>query len=392
MSGRLDDPRPSLRGPARLEPLPMFGAMPPDLADSVTEEPTLPLDLAATPQQDAAEAPAFPPPPEGAGPLVAAAWPLLSLLARLRAGAVARPETLKAGCIAAIRRYETQAMRAGLAADLVHAGRYALCSAIDEQVLGTPWGDVSDWSAGSLLATFHNETWGGEKVFAIVDVALASSGQQRDLTELLFHLLSLGFQGRYRLRRDGTTEVEGLREQLYRALRPGLGEAPAAAAAPPPAPPRTRWTRGGPRRLRSWPPVWVVGAASALFALLAFVTYEALLYARSERLATALLAVDRAPPPPPRVAAPLPPVPAPIPANAAPPLTLTPGGIGEYPRPPAPGLLPPGEAVGGLGVYAPTATPSAAPAAEPAAEPPAQQPRRRPPRRQQPAPAPAEEP
>jgi type VI secretion system protein ImpK len=354
----------------------MFGAGQAALADSVTEEPTLPLDLGPTAAQETPETPAFPPAPEGSGPLLAAAWPLLALLARLRAGAVARPDTLKAGCIAALRRYETEALRAGLAADIVHAGRYALCSALDEQVLGTPWGDASDWSAGSLLATFHNETWGGEKVFALVDLALAGGGAQRDLAELLFHLLSLGFQGRYRLRRDGTTEVEALRERLYRALRPGLGEAPPPAAAPPPAPPRSRWARGRARRLRSWPPIWVVGAGAAVLALLVFSSYEALLYARAERLATALLAVDSPPPQtPPRAGPALPAIPTPLPAASGPPITFTPGGLGEFPRPPAPGHLPASDPAGGLGVYAPApAEPS--PAAAPAE--PAPPPRRRP--------------
>lgn len=283
------------RGPARRDALPLFGTDPAARAASVGEDPTEPLDSASPPARDDVELGPFPPPPDNSGALVAAAWPALCLLARLRAGAIARPNGLKAGCVATLRRFETEALQGGVAADLVFAGRYALCSAIDEQVLGTPWGDSSDWAASSLLSIFHNETWGGEKVFAIVDVAITAAGAQRDLTLLLYYVLSLGFQGRYRLRRDGTAEIEALRDRLYRALSPGLGTAPSQPGVAPMALPvsASRRGRGNRRRLRSWPPIWVVGAASALFCSLLFITYETLLRSRAERLAQALSAIDR---------------------------------------------------------------------------------------------------
>lgn len=270
---------------ARTASLPLFGAGPvtPPAAD---DGDTRPLDeappaAAPTPPAAAAEAGNLPPAPAGTGPLVAAAWPLLALLGRLRAGATARPEVLKRGCIAPIRRFEAEALQAGVAPDLVSAGRYVLCSALDEQVLGTPWGDASDWAAGTLLSLFHNETWGGEKVFVIVDLALAGGPAQRPLIELLFHILSLGFQGRYRLRRDGTAEVEALRDRLWASLRPGRGEAPAFSSAP-----AVRVTER--RRLRGWVPVWMVATGCAIAAALIFVIYETILFGRAHDLALRL--------------------------------------------------------------------------------------------------------
>ena len=48
------------------------------------------------------------------------------------------------------------------------AARYILCAALDEAVLSTSWGAKSVWSQRSLLATLHGETWGGEKLFAML--------------------------------------------------------------------------------------------------------------------------------------------------------------------------------------------------------------------------------
>ena len=40
--------------------------------------------------------------------------------------------------------------------------RYCVCTFIDEMVMATPWGSRSAWGQRSLLAYFHNETWGGK--------------------------------------------------------------------------------------------------------------------------------------------------------------------------------------------------------------------------------------
>lgn len=43
--------------------------------------------------------------------------------------------------------------------------QYCLCTFIDELVMRTPWGSRSVWAKESMLAHYHNETWGGEKFF-----------------------------------------------------------------------------------------------------------------------------------------------------------------------------------------------------------------------------------
>ena len=48
------------------------------------------------------------------------------------------------------------------------AARYVLCTMIDEAAADTPWGGSGVWGRHSLLAMFHNETEGGEKVFQLM--------------------------------------------------------------------------------------------------------------------------------------------------------------------------------------------------------------------------------
>jgi type VI secretion system protein ImpK len=247
--------------------LPLFGtAVPRGVAGT---DPTLPVDP-ATPAQRARATTAsmmLPQAPAGYGRVVQAAWPLLCLLARVRTGAGAiDPDGLKLACIQSIKRFEEDASVAGVGPASISEARYALCTAVDEGVLASEWGDRSDWAHDSLLATFHQETWGGEKVFTIIDRLIADPARDPELAELLYMLLSFGFQGMYHLRRNGAMEIEDLRERLFIGLRRRLGEMPTL---PVPA------SRAAHRRsLGQLVPVWMVGVACLMAAAGAFVFFR----------------------------------------------------------------------------------------------------------------------
>ena len=101
--------------------------------------------------------------------------------------------------LAYLRQFEERAEAAGVARNEVLLARYALCTALDEAVLSTPWGSTSDWGKQSLLITVHNEAWGGEKVFQLLDHCLQSPRERLYLLELLYLCMCLGFEGRYRV-------------------------------------------------------------------------------------------------------------------------------------------------------------------------------------------------
>jgi type VI secretion system protein ImpK len=65
---------------------------------------------------------------------------------------------------------------------------------------------------------FHNETWGGEKVFQLLTRLAQAPADNRDLLELIYACISLGFQGRYRVMQNGASELQTLRERLSQLL------------------------------------------------------------------------------------------------------------------------------------------------------------------------------
>ena len=177
-------------------------------------------------------------------PLVAAAWELLSQVAQLKAGGgreslPALNERLASG----ISAFEEQARHQGVDADQVRSARYVLCSVIDEAVVTTAWGGGSDWSRNSLLSRFHNETFGGEKCFQLLENVSRDPLKHVALLELMYLGLAMGFEGKYRVMERGAAELEVIRDALYRQIRHVRGDRLSLAAPPVPdipAPARVR--------------------------------------------------------------------------------------------------------------------------------------------------------
>lgn len=228
-----------------------------------------PQPAAPAPQPPPLQVPAEPlAPGQGVGvnPLEQAAGPLLALLTRLRNTiAHSAPASLRAQLLAYLRQFETRAEAAGVVRNEVLLARYALCTALDEAVLSTPWGSASDWSRQSLLITVHNEAWGGEKVFQLMEHCLQSPRERLNLLELLYLCTSLGFEGRYRVMNDGRAQLEALRERTAAAIRSARGERERELS------PHWRGVAVSRDRLAQFVPPWVgLAVAAALLLLLLF--------------------------------------------------------------------------------------------------------------------------
>ncbi|MCX7685179.1 MAG: type IVB secretion system protein IcmH/DotU, partial [Acetobacteraceae bacterium] len=215
-----DNERTVLRGPAQPRPQ---APPPPAFAAGMGGPPPMPgaapAPAAAPAPRLAGEAEAIP--KVGPGPLAAAAWPLLDLLGRLSAAGVAAqpdPVELRERTMRAFRAFEQDASRLGLQPDEIRAAHYALCAAIDDVVLSTPWGAQSEWAARSLVSTFHQEVRSGDRFFDLLTGMQRDPGRYRNALEVAYLCLALGMQGRYRLAPRGAADLDRIREGLYQLL------------------------------------------------------------------------------------------------------------------------------------------------------------------------------
>jgi len=118
-----------------------------------------------------------------------------------------------------MRRFEEKARRAGIANEVIIGGRYALCAALDEAVLATPWGAHSDWAQETLLNTLHREAYGGEKFFAMLDRIAQNPELRIDLIELQYLCIALGFAGKFALMEQGQPRLAQTRYYIFRRIR-----------------------------------------------------------------------------------------------------------------------------------------------------------------------------
>lgn len=195
----------------------------------------------------------------GAGPLVDAAGPLLTLAVQLRHTLRhPDPSRLFSHVAQEVRRFEETARARGVKQETVVVARYCVCTFVDEAALSTPWGAESSWSAQSLLSAFHGETWGGEKFFAILERILREPAGQLDLIELLDVCLLLGFQGRYRVADRGQAKLAEIQAETGRVIRAQRGEFERELS------PHWRGASDLGVPLARYIPVWVVTAGAAV--------------------------------------------------------------------------------------------------------------------------------
>jgi type VI secretion system protein ImpK len=243
----------------------------------------------------------FPRATTGLNPLVALANEVLALVPPLRATARhPDPGALKEQLSQAIRDFERRARAQGLAPERVMAARYILCTVLDEAAADTPWGGSGGWSKQSLLATFHNETFGGEKVFQLMARLAENVPANRDLLELIYACLSIGFEGRYRVASGGGAQLDAIRDRLAGLLRQARGDYPRALS--------EHWARivRGRNPLASWLPLWVTGASMAGLLTLVYLGFALSLASRSDAVIAQLQPLRLVPAAPVVVAQPAP--------------------------------------------------------------------------------------
>ena len=214
----------------------------------------------------------------GSNPLYANAFPLFSLVPKLRTLPFHHGiNELQEQLVNEIRNFENCSSQQGSSQEQVKIASYFMCSLIDETVLNTPWGSQSNWGHHSLLIQFHNEAWGGERFFQIIDRLKQHLAQNLNLLELAYICLSLGFEGRYRIAGSGMREIEQLRQELYLLITRLKGDSERALSA--------NWQ--GLRDIRSsliqHVPIWVIAVVAGSLLMLIYLGFSYAINSASDR-------------------------------------------------------------------------------------------------------------
>ncbi len=205
----------------------------------------------------------------GSSALATAAAPLLMLMSQVR-GVPSHADVngLHQQVIARMQKFEADATAAGVSPEHILSARYALCAALDETVLGTPWGTQSIWSTHTLLTTFHKETWGGEKFFQILDRLKQDPARNLDLLEVMYQCMALGFEGKYKIQERGAAQIANIQDELYRIIRQVRGEFERQLS------PNWRGVEDRRNPLARYVPLWVVATVLAAVLVGIFISFR----------------------------------------------------------------------------------------------------------------------
>jgi type VI secretion system protein ImpK len=248
-----------------------------------------PLSAAAQPVWQSHE----PEIPSGNSPLIALANPILNLVYQIRTLVHnADPERLKNYLAEEIRRFDATAKAQGIPAEHIVAARYCLCTVLDEAAAQTPWGGSGAWSKNSLLVTFHNETWGGEKFFQLLAKLAQTPAQYIDVLELMYYCIALGFEGRYRIVSNGQSQLENLKRRLADIIRTARGVPDRALS--------LHWQGHAAELPKIWGmiPVWVSAVLAVVLGVGFYMLLAFWLAAHSDKSFIAISALKLPTPPP----------------------------------------------------------------------------------------------
>lgn len=212
----------------------------------------------------------------GLNPLVNAASTLIAVFAKT-GQSLTHPDIsgLHQRLVSEIKKFDQALKQLNFQPEIIISARYTICTALDEAVLNTPWGSESAWPQRSLLSVFHNETFGGEKFFLILNKMLEQPAKNLYLLELMYLCLSLGFEGKYRVVNHGREQLDQVREDLYLTIRNQKGEFERSLS------PTWRGLTNARKSLTSYIPMWVAVSVLGAVLLLGYSGFRYMLFESS---------------------------------------------------------------------------------------------------------------
>jgi type VI secretion system protein ImpK len=195
------------------------------------------------------------------------------------------PAQLRNYLVEQMQLFERRARENQVPPETVIGARYALCTALDETAAKTPWGGGGAWSRHSLLVTFHNETWGGEKFYQVLARLVQDPKKHIDLIEMMAVCIALGFEGRFGVVDNGRSQLETLRRRLVEIIGGARGEHGKALS--------QHWRGAESDGKAKWGfmPLWIAVGGTLLLLALIYAIYSFVLAGRSSEVFSAITSI-----------------------------------------------------------------------------------------------------
>jgi type VI secretion system protein ImpK len=216
----------------------------------------------------------------GVSPLQDLATDLFMIAIRMHeADDLGPPEALRKLIKHYIALYEKNAATMGVSREKIETSKYAIVALLDETVLSTPGPCRDYWMVNPLQLEYFGDNLAGEVFFKRLDKVMASAEKMKDVLEIYYLCLSLGFQGKYRI--GASADRDSIIARVAEALK-ASGKDGTRLTLSPHGQRVSLMTRDHSRRPLAFPPVWILAtvAGVALTALWGTLAYLAGTHAR----------------------------------------------------------------------------------------------------------------
>ncbi|MGI2027148.1 type IVB secretion system protein IcmH/DotU [Endozoicomonas acroporae] len=119
--------------------------------------------------------------------------------------------------VRSVNELHNRGLQAGYPPRMMEKTCYALCAAVDEEIMNTGWGQSGCWENHALVAQLFQQRNAGEVFFVLLEQARQNVPKMIDFIELLYLLLRLGFCGRYQ--HTDKHELAKLADNIFTEIR-----------------------------------------------------------------------------------------------------------------------------------------------------------------------------
>jgi type VI secretion system protein ImpK len=201
------------------------------------------------------------------------------------------PDVLRARLLEELISARDRAVAAGVPLTRADVASWIVAALLDDLALNTPWGGASAWPRQPLVVMLHGDVDAGAQFFTRLEELERHPGRDRDLLELHYLCLALGFRGKFRVPgRAGDRSLAATRAAAARHLRDPDAEGADLS-------PHWQGVSAPDEKRRFAVPIWVLPAIAVVLATATHFLLSAQLSSQAEQLSTLVRAIppeDRA--------------------------------------------------------------------------------------------------
>ncbi|AZO16724.1 type VI secretion system protein TssL [Mesorhizobium sp. M2A.F.Ca.ET.043.05.1.1] len=192
--------------------------------------------------------------------------PLLEFAPELESAlAPENPEVMRTRLLDELVRARDATVAAGSSLERADQAAWAVAALLDDLALNTPWGGASAWPRQPLVVMLRGDVDAGTQFFTRLDELERHPNRDREMLELQYYCLALGFRGKYRVPgRAGDRSLNAVRVAAARFLRN-------ADAEDAPLSPNWKGVIASDEPQRFIVPIWVMALAAIFVAAAAYV-------------------------------------------------------------------------------------------------------------------------